>query len=122
MNQYEKLGRIENARRAAARLDPGYLSLTNPEAIRLWYDKAKEIVEALTPLTPQKELLTEAMISDRRDYAATAGDDVMVRVCDQALEGDWRTRRDVARSINAARQKNASEPFVLVVYEEEDNA
>ncbi len=122
MNHYEKLGRIENARRAASHLDQESLSLTSPGAIRLWYDKAKTIVEALTPLTPQKELLTDAMIRDRRNSASIASGITMVKMCDQALEGDWRALREVARSINDARQKNDSEPFVLVVYEEDSDA
>jgi hypothetical protein len=59
--------------------------------------------------------LTADMIQSLRDEAAAAGDEQMVRICDDAAAGSLDARGSCAACINVARAMDDSKPFVRVV-------
>jgi len=60
------------------------------------------------------EALTDAMIEALRTEAGAAGDRLMVKACDMALEGDAVCRDSCAGIITAARAMDDSTPLVVV--------
>lgn len=66
-------------------------------------------------VTDATETLTDEMISGLRREAGNAGDEMQVRFCDEALEGDEAARAECAQAITNARAMDDSVPFVRVV-------
>lgn len=124
MNRYERLGRIDAALDAASKLDGDSFHHPSPDRIKIWYDKAKEICDALEPIVaesddPLTEPLTGSMIHKIRHHAAERRDANTVSICDHATKGNHESLCAVADIINEARGMDGSKSLVRVVLEED---